>query len=286
MSGSSCVRFDGAHLSTVILSAYQEIQDVDSRSGGSQEPPPLVTFHGANFTESAEVRTRSDVDVSLAGIVLRNSLSLACWNGQMRLVSLRSVTLEAPLVIGDGVDLGGCRMSHATGLDRLRIVEADPRWRLYRRRQIIADEIESVRHADSIPLPPVPRDVAGEGILPLKVTPKTVEAVYRQLRTTLEASKAFSAAADFFYGEMEMRRLAAPWRSTERVLLALYKLTCGYGVRASRAVASYIIVLLLTGAALRYRTDWLVAEPLKVAGSSGLHLPTTGTAWQSPHETP
>ena len=112
----------------------------------------------------------------------------------------------------------------------------------------------------------------GEGILPLKVNAKTVEAVYRQLRTTLEATKAFSAAADFYYGEMEMRRLAAPRMSAERTLLAFYKLTCGYGVRASRALASYVAVLLFAGAALRYRTDWFVADPLKVTASPGLHL--------------
>ncbi len=114
--------------------------------------------------------------------------------------------------------------------------------------------------------------MSGEGILPLNVSPKTVEAVYRQLRTSLEASKAFSAAADFYYGEMEMRRLAAPRMSAEHVLLALYKVTCGYGVRASRALATYATVLLLTGAALRYRTAWFVADPSKVAASRGLHF--------------
>ena len=145
-------------------------------------------------------------------------------------------------------------------------------WRTYRRRHVVADEFESVRHADSAALPPIPPDVGGEGILLLKVTAKTVEAVYRQLRTTLEATKAFSAAADFFYGEMEMRRLAAPRMSAERILLALYKLACGYGVRASRAFVTYVAVLLFTGAALRYRTSWFVAESSKVTASPGLYL--------------
>ncbi len=93
------VQFDEAYLSTVVLGRFGKI---------------------------ADVRTRTDVDVSLAGVVLRNSLSLACWQGRMRLVSLRSAVLEAPLVIGDSVDLGGCRMSHASGLEQLRIVQADP----------------------------------------------------------------------------------------------------------------------------------------------------------------
>jgi len=271
------VIFDGAHLSTVCFDRFAGAsqppgRDADARSGGQQSPPPLVTFHDASFTGIAIVRTRTDVDVSLARVVLRNSLSLACWQGEMRLVSLRSALLESPLVIGDGIDLGGCRMSHATGLEWLRIVAADPMWRTYRQRKVVADELETVRHADFVALPPTPRDEEGEGIQPPKVNAKTVEAVYRQLRTTLEASKAFSAAADFFYGEMEMRRLAAPRTSAERTLLAIYKLTCGYGVRASRALATYIAVLLFTGAALRYQTAWFVAEPLKVAASSGLHF--------------
>lgn len=75
----------------------------------------------------------------------------------------------------------------------------------------------------------------GEGIQPLKVDANTVEGVYRQLRTSLEASKAYSAAADFYYGEMEMRRMAAARPSIDRGLIALYKVTSGYGVRASRA---------------------------------------------------
>jgi uncharacterized protein YjbI with pentapeptide repeats len=271
------VLFDDANVSIVTLGGFSGnerplVQQTETPSGGLQMNPPLVTFHGASFTGMAQIRTRTKVDVSLARIVLRNLLSLARWEGEMRLVSLRSATLEAPLVIGDGVDVGGCRMTHATGLERLRIVEADPRWRTYRRRQVVADEIESVRHADSVALPPNPRDVEGEGVRSLTVNAKTVEAVYRQLRTSLEGSKAFSAAADFYYGEMEMRRLAAPRMSAERVLLALYKLTCGYGVRASRALATYVAVLLFTGSALRYRTAWFVADPAKVAASPGLHF--------------
>jgi len=141
------VRFDGAHLSTVMLDIFTgddrpPDRDADSRFGWLQTPPPLVTFHGANFTGIADVRTRTDVDVSLTRVVLRNSLSLASWRGQMRLVSLRSAALEAPLVIGDGVDLGGCRMSHATGLERLRIAEGDPMWRTFRRRKVVADELD------------------------------------------------------------------------------------------------------------------------------------------------
>jgi hypothetical protein len=272
------VRLDNAQVSTVILGSLEEDggsltrPDSAEQSSYPHSSPPLVTFHGTTFAPAAEVRTRGDVDVSLATVVLRHPLSLACWQGNMRLVSLRQAILEAPLVIGDGVELGGCRMTHASGLDRLRIVGAAPKWRTYRRRQVVADEVESVRHADVEDLPRLPHDVEGEGIRQLNVNAKTVEAIYRQLRFALETSKASAAAADFYYGEMEMRRLAAPRLSTERAILVLYKLTAGYGVRASRALATYLAVLLLAGAALRYQTAWFVAEQAKVAASSGLRF--------------
>jgi Pentapeptide repeats (9 copies) len=264
-----CVVFDNAILSDVVLDSFKAIDNDSCAPPLSLSQLPLVKFDGAIFSAASALRTRTDVDVSLERVVLRNSLSLASWKGRIRLVSLRSASLEAPLVIGDGVDLGVCRMSHAVGLDRLRITESEANWRIYRRRQVVADELESVRHSDSFALPPVPRD---PNIGPPKVTARTVEAVYRQLRASLEAAKAYSAAADFFYGEMEMRRLAAPLMSADRTLLALYKLTCGYGVRASRALTTYVVVLLLAGAALRCRSSWFVADPAKVTASPGLTL--------------
>src|SRR5207248_609098 len=52
----------------------------------------------------------------------------------------------------------------------------------------------------------------------------------------------------------------------------VYKLVCAYGVRASRALATYVVVLLLTGLALRYRTFWFVADAFKVTASPVLHF--------------
>ena len=99
---------------------------------------------------------------------------------------------------------------------------------------------------------------------------RQVEAIYRQLRAALEASKAAPAAADFYYGEMEMRRLASSRRGVDRSLLALYKWTSGYGLRASRALVTYLVVLLGTTLLLRYETGWFVADPSAAAGSAGL----------------
>ncbi len=67
--------------------------------------------------------------------------------------------------------------------------------------------------------------------------PEDVAAIYRQLRKAFEDGKNEPGAADFYYGEMEMRRhdrVGTP--PGERGLLHGYWLLSGYGLRASRAL--------------------------------------------------
>ncbi|WP_342787015.1 hypothetical protein [Streptomyces tailanensis] len=84
--------------------------------------------------------------------------------------------------------------------------------------------------------------------------PAALAPLYRQLRKTFEDAKHEPGAADFYYGEMEMRRHAhdIPWG--ERALLAAYWALSGYGLRASRAVgwlglamASTVVAMMLWG---------------------------------------
>jgi hypothetical protein len=78
-----------------------------------------------------------------------------------------------------------------------------------------------------------------------------IAGVYRALRKGREDNKDEPGAADFYYGEMEMRRRAkrpGPAQRAsrgERWLLTLYWLTRGYALRASRAFASLVLVILL-----------------------------------------
>lgn len=67
---------------------------------------------------------------------------------------------------------------------------------------------------------------------------------YRAMRKAREASHDYPGAADFYYGEMEMRRTAADNR-VERAILTLYWLFSGYGMRAGRATVSYAAAVLL-----------------------------------------
>ncbi|MFF3113557.1 pentapeptide repeat-containing protein, partial [Kitasatospora sp. NPDC057904] len=85
------------------------------------------------------------------------------------------------------------------------------------------------------------------------LNPGQIAAVYRALRKGREDAKDEPGAADFYYGEMEMRRCARPaagipvdGRSNrgrvERCVLTAYWLVSGYGLRAWRALAWLIAV--------------------------------------------
>ncbi|MBN0975089.1 MULTISPECIES: hypothetical protein [unclassified Gordonia (in: high G+C Gram-positive bacteria)] len=79
------------------------------------------------------------------------------------------------------------------------------------------------------------------------LTYRNVAATYRSLRKALEDSRDEPGAADFYYGEMTMRRLAASPLSVERWLLTLYWLIAGYGLRAWRALATLVVVIAVAG---------------------------------------
>jgi hypothetical protein len=88
-----------------------------------------------------------------------------------------------------------------------------------------------------------------------------ISGIYRDLRKGLEDTKNEPGAADFYYGEMEMRRLAkrkptgaangSPGPSwAERLLLYGYWAVSGYGLRAFRALLTLVAVI--AGAAALY----------------------------------
>ncbi|MFH8663111.1 pentapeptide repeat-containing protein [Streptomyces afghaniensis] len=73
-----------------------------------------------------------------------------------------------------------------------------------------------------------------------------IAAVYRQLRKAFEDAKNEPGSADFYYGEMEMRRHSHDdTPRVERGLLHAYWLLSGYGLRASRA-AGWLIAAMIT----------------------------------------
>ncbi|MGW4018283.1 pentapeptide repeat-containing protein [Rhodococcus ruber] len=115
----------------------------------------------------------------------------------------------------------------------------------------------------------------------------TIAGIYRALRKGREDSSNAPGAADFYYGEMEMRRLArrewhrrrngtdAPRKPSlaEHWLLTLYWAVSGYGLRAWRAVAA-IAVVILVGATV-FATVGVDRSP-KVAERASWVLPLSG----------
>jgi uncharacterized protein YjbI with pentapeptide repeats len=174
-------------------------------------------------------------------------------SGQPRLLSLQRANV-ARLGLSR-VDLADCRFAGAHNLDELRL-EADvtlataPARLGQDRRRVIAEERAwRARRSRHWTAPEWP-EWAGE-------TPAVLEAgqiagLYRALRKGREDSRDEPGAADYYYGEMEMRRHARIHTAgseasgftggvargrTERGILTVYWAVSGYGLRALRALA-------------------------------------------------
>jgi hypothetical protein len=157
------------------------------------------------------------------------------------------------------VDLRACRFTGAHNLDQLRLeatidladrpagVRAGwavpPLWR-WTRRRTLAEEHRwrraQPKHAGWYPRACRVRGMAGQE---RALRPADIALLYRALRKGREDSKDEPGAADFYYGEMEMRRhdRTAPW--PERLVLWLYWLVAGYALRASRALGCLLGLL-------------------------------------------
>ncbi|KOV84712.1 pentapeptide repeat-containing protein [Nocardia sp. NRRL S-836] len=202
-----------------------------------------------------------------------------------RVVSLQETDVEKLSLVS--VDLGDCLFSGALNLDKIslsgRIDFArfpkgwrEARWFEHRkfrtspgppsRRSLIREDL-FWRVRASAAYYELTGDEAGgrklwlaAGLPPTHPSPVAVQvpdgphlaSLYRSLRKALEDAKNEPGAGDFYYGEMEVRRLISPLWSTDGLLLTLYWALSGYGQRASRALTALALLLgtltvLLTG---------------------------------------
>ncbi|MEU3691302.1 pentapeptide repeat-containing protein [Streptomyces narbonensis] len=170
---------------------------------------------------------------------------------RVRVTSLRG-TDAAHLLLAD-VDLTDCLFVETVHLDQLRLEGHCPlpevpggirlrRWLPvhWTRRRALAEEHHwraARRHTGGWTSAPAGTDVR---------EPAALAPVYRRLRKALEDGKNEPGAADFYYGEMEMRRhdRRSPWG--ERALLLLYWAASGYGLRATRAVGWLLLAMTAT----------------------------------------
>ncbi|MDT0458087.1 pentapeptide repeat-containing protein [Streptomyces sp. DSM 41527] len=179
----------------------------------------------------------------------------------LRVASVRGVD-AAHLVLTD-TDLSSCVFSGAFHLDQLRlegrITFASPPAGFHRvwphrwtRRRTLAEEHHWRALTTNSPGPPLGWQPGPHHMDPaLSPGPGDLAATYRQVRKAFEDSKNEPGAADFYYGEMEMRRhdrVGTP--AGERGLLSAYWLVSGYGLRASRALAWLIAAMTCTVMAL------------------------------------
>ncbi|MFF3708956.1 pentapeptide repeat-containing protein [Streptomyces phaeochromogenes] len=183
---------------------------------------------------------------------------LAARDAGVRMSSLQG-TDAAHLALYN-VDLGRCNLAGTVHLDQLRLEGDCP----------LALVPSGLRLGRLLPLRWTPRRTlaeeqhwrAAQGLSGWRaappgkelVGPEQLAPVYRQLRKAFEDSKNEPDAADFYYGEMEMRRHDRTRPHAERWLLALYWAVSGYGLRASRALgllfcamAATVLVMMLWG---------------------------------------
>jgi hypothetical protein len=158
------------------------------------------------------------------------------------------------------IDLAQCRFAGAHNLDKLRFegeirFAAAPARLPWDWRQVLAEErVWRADRSDRWAAPdwwPAWLHLPYRTEWPEVVEPTQIAGLYRALRKAREDAKDEPGAADFYYGEMEMRRHARRGRTgegsrgrVERGLLTAYWLASGYGLRAWRALTALAVVLI------------------------------------------
>jgi Pentapeptide repeats (9 copies) len=188
-----------------------------------------------------------------------------------RLLSLRGTDVTNLWL--SNVDLGMCAFTGAQNLQTLRAEVAGvptprgwhtgwawpPIWRWTRRNALVEEHAWRATTRKSHGWT-VPAHLAGSGGLTAASDPRQLAAVYRALREGREASKDEPGAADFYYGEMEMRREApaTPW--SERFIVWWYWLLAGYGLRGLRALG-WLLALVAALAMMFSQVGFAGAHP-------------------------
>lgn len=182
------------------------------------------------------------------------------------------------------LDVSSCTFDTVTNLESLRLegpVKFASRHGLMQsRRSILADEeawreSHELRILGFVPLPAITRGISSRGLA------DRLAAQYRSFRKGLEDTGNEPGAADFYYGEMEMRRNGSG-TGWEKVLLGAYWAVSGYGLRAWRSLATLVVTLgaasiifATIGFAPASETGFLVTAGPSTPGTS-IVMPTPG----------
>ena len=129
------------------------------------------------------------------------------------------------------VDLANCFFENATGLDQAKL-RGETSFDRTRKRERLADEVKL--HDSDMPKEEESKEAE-------RVKAKHFAQLYRDLRKGREDAKNEPGAADFYYGEMEMRRRSDSWGT--RRLLDAYWAVSGYGLRPLRSLIALLVVM-------------------------------------------
>jgi hypothetical protein len=195
----------------------------------------LVSCKGTQFQSltTIDLLLTGDVTLEEAAFAEPSTVTGRASGPKPRVVGLDRANV-AHLTLAD-LDLRDCSFLGVHNLDGLRFEGGtefpleDTPWRTSRR--VIADELNLRKRSGQA------SNAAAE-----RIDAERIARAYRSLRKGREDSKDAPGAADFYYGEMEMRRSAA--RGVERAILTLYWLVSGYGLRASRALVALAATIL------------------------------------------
>jgi uncharacterized protein YjbI with pentapeptide repeats len=201
----------------------------------------LVSCKGTQFQSLTTIDLfRGDIRFDEAAFAEPSTVTGRGSDPKPRVLSLHQTNV-AHLTLAD-LDLRECSFLGVHNLDGLRFEGAidfcargTPRTI---KRQAILDELELHERTSAWAGGAADKRAAEE-----RATAERIARAYRALRKGREDSKDAPGAADFYYGEMEMRRRAA--RGGERAILTLYWLVSGYGLRASRALIALAATVLV-----------------------------------------
>jgi uncharacterized protein YjbI with pentapeptide repeats len=252
----------------------QFLRGANLRAADSQILLDEAEFGGPSLLDEAEFGGPSLVGAPAGSSADRPADSRA---KRPRVLSLRRAN-TANLVLAD-VDLAACRFVGAHNLDQLRL-EGDvnfapppsglrwgrawpPVWWWTRRRTVAEEHLwrqTKPKRAGWYSAQCQPAAAASTEESE-QVRPADVARVYRDLRKSYEDRKYEPGAADFYYGEMEMRRHAEETSAGEGFVLWLYWLISGYALRATRALGALLVVV-LAAAVLFASVGFIPADPL------------------------
>ncbi|MFC4606917.1 pentapeptide repeat-containing protein [Streptomyces maoxianensis] len=217
-----------------------------------------VDLSDAVFEYPLSITAKASPFTEVTGRAALSEAELESRDSAVRMASLRGA--DATHLRLHNVDLTACILSRTLNLDQLRLEGECPlspapsglhrqgmRVRWWTTRRTLAEEQHWRAAQGRTEWTPAPDGIDVMG-------PAGLASVYRQMRKSFEDGKNEPDAADFYYGEMEMRRHDSKRPRAERALLALYWAVSGYGLRASRALswllgamAATVLVMMLWG---------------------------------------